>query len=135
MNYRRWTWAAEKMWLWNVMDSETRYILASHLDAQAGRQRSSGGAEKGDALAAEKPPETIVTDKLKSYTPAVKDVLPETRHMQSEGITADLNNNLSGEIARNFPGPHQDPPGPGQPEDRATLPRRLGAAIQPVPGP
>ena len=91
----------QKMWLWNVMDSETRYILASHLtprrDANAARV-----VLRRAALAAEKPPETVVTDKLKSYTSAVKDVLPETRHMQSEGMTADINNNLSERLQGTF---------------------------------
>ena len=91
----------KKMWLWNVIDSETRYILASHLTPRRDANAARVVLRKA-ALAAEKPPETIVTDKLKSYTPAVKDVLPETRHMQSEGMTADLNNNLSERLQGTF---------------------------------
>ena len=91
----------KKYWLWNVMDSETRYILASHLTPRRDANAARVVLRKA-ALAAEKPPETIVTDKLKSYTPAVKDVLPETRHMQSEGLTADLNNNLSERLQGTF---------------------------------
>ncbi len=91
----------EKMWLWNVMDSETRYILASHLTPRRDANAARVVLRKA-MLAAEKPPETIMTDKLKSYIPAVKDVLPETRHMQSEGITADLNNNLSERLQGTF---------------------------------
>ncbi len=91
----------KKMWLWNVMDSETRYILASHLTPRRDANAARVVLRKA-ALAADKPPETIMTDKLKSYTPAVKDVLPETRHMQSEGITADLNNNLSERLQGTF---------------------------------
>ena len=91
----------EKMWLWNVMDSETRYILASHLtprrDANAARV-----VFRKAALAAEKPPKTITTDKLKSYISAVKGVLPEARHMQSEGMRADINNNLSERLLGTF---------------------------------
>ncbi len=91
----------EKMWLWNVMDSETRYILASHLtprrDANAARVVLRKAAE-----AAEKPPETIRTDKLKSYTSAAKAVLPEAKHIQSDGITADSNNNLSERLQGTF---------------------------------
>ena len=91
----------KKMWLWNVMDSETRYILASHLTPRRDANAARVVLRKA-ALAAEKPPETIMTDKLKSYIPAVKDVLPETRHMQSEGMTADLNNNLSERLQGTF---------------------------------
>ena len=91
----------EKMWLWNVMDSETRYVLASHLTPRRDANAARVVLRKA-ALAAEKPPETIMTDKLKSYIPAVKDVLPETRHMQSEGMTADINNNLSERLQGTF---------------------------------
>ena len=91
----------KKMWLWNVMDSETRYILASHLTPRRDANAARVVLRKA-ALAAEKPPETIMTDKLKSYTSAVKDVLPETRHMQSEGMTADINNDLSERLQGTF---------------------------------
>ena len=84
----------EKMWLWNVMDSETRYILASHLTPRRDANAARIVLRKA-ALAADAPPKTITTDKLKSYMSAVKDVLPEARHMQSEGMTAGINNNLS----------------------------------------
>ena len=84
----------QKMWLWNVMDSETRYILASHLTPRRDANAARVVLRKA-ALVANKPPKTIMTDKLKSYMSAVKDVLPETRHMQSEGLRADINNNLS----------------------------------------
>ena len=91
----------QKMWLWNVMDSETRYTLASHLtprrDANAGRV-----VLRKAALAADKPPETITSDKLRSYIQPVKDVLPEASHIQSEGIRANINNNLSERLQGTF---------------------------------
>ena len=91
----------QKVWLWNVMDSKTRYILASHLtprrDAQAARVvlRKAG-------LAADGPPKSITTDKLRSYLPAVKDVVPEAEHIQSEGMRARINNNLSERLQGTF---------------------------------
>jgi transposase-like protein len=93
----------QKMWLWNVMDSETRYILASHLtprrDAQAARVVFRKAIE-----AADKPPKTITTDKLRSYVKPIKDIMPEARHMQSEGLSADINNNLSERLQGTFRG-------------------------------
>ena len=83
----------EKMWNWNVMDEKTRYILASHL----ARTRTAGQARKvmEKAMdAAKTPPKTIKTDKLLSYTAALKDY-KDIKHVQSEGIRAELNNNLS----------------------------------------
>ena len=91
----------KKMWLWNVMDAETRYILASHLTPRRDAHAARVVLRKA-ALAADKPPKTITTDKLKSYMPAVKDVLPETEHTQSQGMRADINNNLSERLQGTF---------------------------------
>ena len=91
----------KKMWLWNVMDSKTRYILASHLTPRRDAQAARVVLRKA-ALAADKPPESITTDKLKSYMPAVRDVVPEAEHIQSEGIRASVNNNLSERLQGTF---------------------------------
>ncbi len=91
----------KKMWLWNVMDAETRYILASHLTPRRDAHAARVVLRKA-TLAADKPPKTITTDKLKSYMPAVKDVLPETEHTQSQGMRADINNNLSERLQGTF---------------------------------
>ena len=83
----------EKMWNWNVMDEKTRYILASHLS----RTRTAGSARatmRKAMEAAKSPPKTIKTDKLRSYTPALKDYA-DIEHVQSQGMRAELNNNLS----------------------------------------
>ena len=91
----------KKVWLWNVMDSETRYILASHLTPRRDAHAARVVLRKA-ALAADKPPKTITTDKLRSYMPAVKDVVPEGRHIQSQGMRADINNNLSERLQGTF---------------------------------
>ena len=86
----------EKMWNWNVMDEKTRYILTSHLS----RTRTAGSARATmrKAMEASKtPPKTIKTDKtdkLRSYTAALKDY-PDIKHVQIQGIRAEVNNNLS----------------------------------------
>ena len=54
------------------------------------------------ALAADKPPKTISTDKLRSYIQPVKDVLREGQHIQSEGMRASINNNLSERLQGTF---------------------------------
>ena len=90
-----------KMWMWNVMDAETRYILASHLTPRRDANAARVVLRKA-ALAADKPPKSITTDKLRSYISAVKDVLPESKHTQSEGMRADINNNLSERLQGTF---------------------------------
>ena len=83
-----------QMWNWNVMDTKTRYILATHLS----RTRTKGAGiktmEKAKA-AAGKDPKTIKTDKLTSYRPAITKVFPDTLHIKAQGLTSSLNNNMS----------------------------------------
>ena len=84
----------EKMWLWNVMDAKTRYILASHLSKQRNMKAAETVMEKAAAAATEHP-KTIKTDRLASYPAAVSLVFPNTKHVQSDGIRAEVNNNMS----------------------------------------
>ena len=91
----------EKFWNWNVMDRETRYILASHLSPYRDAKAASAVMRKA-ANAASEPPESITTDKLRSYNSAVKKVFPEAKHVQSEGLAAEVNNNLSERLQGTF---------------------------------
>ncbi len=84
----------EKMWLWNVMDAGTRYALAVHLSPNRDTRAAVAVMRKAMA-AADNPPKSITTDKLGSYTSAIKQVFPDADHIQSEGLRARVNNNLS----------------------------------------
>ena len=84
----------EKYWLWNVMDAGTRYALAVHLSPNRD-QRAAVAVMRKAMAAADAPPRSITTDKLGSYTGAIKAVFPDADHIQSEGIRARVNNNLS----------------------------------------
>ena len=84
----------KKYWLWNVMDAGTRYALAVHLSPN--RDTRAAVATMRKALkAADAPPRSITTDKLGSYVGAIKQVVPDAEHIQSQGIRARVNNNLS----------------------------------------
>ena len=84
----------KKAYLWNVMDSQTRYILATHLSPR--RDSVAARALFRKAMkAADKPPRTVTTDKWRPYIKPIKEILPDAKHMQSEGLRADINNNLS----------------------------------------
>ena len=83
-----------QMWNWNVMDTKTRYILASHLSRTRTKEAGIKTMEKAKA-AAGKDPKTIKTDKLTSYRPAITKVFPDTLHIKSQGLTSSLNNNMS----------------------------------------
>ena len=85
----------KKAWVWNLMDSKTRYILAVHLshrrDAHAARALMRKGAMNAWEL-----PKRIKTDRLRSYISAIEDLFgADVKHVQSDGITALVNNNRS----------------------------------------
>ena len=84
----------KNLWLWNVMDVGTRYALAVHLSPNRDTRAAVAVMRKAMA-AADAPPKSITTDKLGSYVPAIKQVFPDAEHIQSEGIRARVNNNLS----------------------------------------
>ena len=82
----------ENLWLWNVMDHKTRYALAAHLS----KDRSARTAEivlKKALAASVNQPKTIKSDGLPSYPKAIRNVMPGTKHIVSQGIRARINNN------------------------------------------
>ena len=91
----------EKYWNWNVMDAETRYILASYLSKER-TARAAKAVMRKALKSATAPPKTVTSDKLRSYLSAIKEVLPDAEHIQSEGIRADVNNNLSERVQGTF---------------------------------
>ena len=91
----------KKAYNWNVMDEDTRYILASHLSYRRDGYAARAAIRKA-AEAADKPPKKITTDKWRAYIKPIKDILPEADHLQSEGMTASVNNNLSERLQGTF---------------------------------
>ena len=84
----------EKVYHWNVMDKGTRYILASYLSRNRDG-RAARAVLKRALAAADKPPKTITTDKWRAYLKPIRDLTPGAKHIQSEGLAAEINNNLS----------------------------------------
>ena len=91
----------EKYWNWNILDSETRYILASHLSKRRDGRAAHAVMRKAKEAATE-PPKTIKTDKLRAYTAAIGTVFPDAKHIKSEGLAAELNNNQSERLQGTF---------------------------------
>ena len=83
------------------MDGKTRYILASHLARERDGKAATTVLRKALA-AADKPPDAFFSDKLRSYLPALRAVIPNAKHFQSEGLDADINNNLSERLQGTF---------------------------------
>lgn len=91
----------EQLWNWNVMDGETRYVLASHLSPNRDKRAAVAVMRKA-AEASAAMPRTIKTDKLGSYTQAIKEVFPETVHIRSAGMRSPFNNNRSERLQGTF---------------------------------
>ena len=104
-------WVADEMFLkvggktlihWNVMDSDTRYILASFLSPSRDETAAVEVMRRAKNAAANLP-KRIKTDKLKSYAPAIDWVFGgEVEHVQSEGLASEINNNLSERLQGTF---------------------------------
>ena len=95
------TVGGEKYWNWNVMDSKTRFILSSHLSNHRNLRDAETVMEKA-AAAADKHPRVIKTDCLGFYPNAINIVFPDTKHVQSDGIRAEVNNSLSERLQGTF---------------------------------
>ena len=92
----------EKYWNWNVMDSDTRYLLASYLSKERDEESAKAVLRKASEASAS-PPKTIKTDRLRSYGPAVKAVFPDAKHIESAGMrNSENNNNLSERVQGTF---------------------------------
>ena len=85
------------VWIWNVMDKETRFLLASNIS----KRREIADARKTFQIAknrAKSKPITVTTDGLRSYQDAFKKEFftlrnPRTKHVRSAGIRASRRNN------------------------------------------
>ncbi|MXZ92499.1 MAG: IS6 family transposase [Chloroflexi bacterium] len=90
-------------WLFNVMDSDTRFVLAAYLSPE----RTTRAAATAMAMARERAanaPKTIKTDGLRSYREGIGTAFRNNpvKHVVSEGIRAELNNNLSERLQGTF---------------------------------
>ena len=99
----------QKYWLFNVMDSDTRFILAAYLPPE----HTTQAAATVLAMARERsanPPQRVKTDGLKSYQKGVRTAFPvhPVRHVVSQCIRAEINNNLSERLQGHVPRPGQD---------------------------
>ena len=91
-----------KYWNWNVMDADTRYVLATHLsqyrDGQAAKSVLYKAMQNADHT-----PKSIKSDKLPSYEWAIKNLFGnQVKHVQSDGIRAEINNNMSERLQGSF---------------------------------
>ncbi len=81
-------------WLWNIMDSDTRYILASHVALGRGtteaRQAFKIAKENSNP---EAEPSFLISDGLPSYRAAAEREFRNTVHISGVGIQGQVSNN------------------------------------------
>lgn len=83
-----------KIWFWDIIDEQTRFLLASNLSVSRSLDDATDVMEK--ALQRSKAfPNYILSDKLPAYPRGIERVFGEhAQHIQSQGFTADINTNL-----------------------------------------
>ena len=91
----------DRLWNWNVLDTKTRYVLASHLSRNRGI-RDAEIVMKKAARATNVKPKTIKTDGLSGYVEGIQRVFPGVKHIVSQGIYEEVNNNLSENLQGQF---------------------------------
>ena len=81
-------------WLFNVMDSDSRFMLAAYLSPTWTARAAATALARERA---QSPPEQIKTDRLPSYRRAMPRAFPtrKVEHVVSKGIRTEINNNLS----------------------------------------
>ena len=90
-----------RYWCWNVMDKDTRYVLAVRLSSTRDANDAIAVFERARDNALH-PPRKITTDGLGSYVEAAKLVFPDAEHEVSDGVYELVNNNLSERLQGSF---------------------------------
>ncbi len=62
-----------KVWFWDIIDADTRFLLASRASLDSEKRRCSEDSWKHAAKRAGKSPKVIITDKLRSYLEGIED--------------------------------------------------------------
>ena len=125
----------QKMWNWNVMDKDTRYLLASHLSPYRDEREAVAVFEKALKANGDVPPKTITTDGLGSYGAAIGLMLPWTKHIISDGIYEPVNNNRSERLQKTFRSRTKTMERASRAGERAGVPRPMGSGLQPLQRP
>lgn len=97
------TWVADeteinvggkKVWFWDLIDTKTRFLLATHMSYQRTTQDAKTLFEEAKRKAV-KSPKVIITDKLNAYLDGVELAYgSETKHRQSKGFELTPNTNI-----------------------------------------
>lgn len=81
-------------WCWDIIDSESRFLLATHLSLTRTTEDAKQLMDKAEAVAG-KVPKVVITDALRAYIDGIEQAYGAgTRHIQSKPFTtSDLSTN------------------------------------------
>lgn len=81
-------------WLWDIIDKDTRFLLATYLTPNRGTREARILMETASKKA-NKTPKTVVTDKLAGYLDGIELAFgSDTQHIQSSPFTIDNDNDI-----------------------------------------
>ncbi|MDO8717300.1 MAG: DDE-type integrase/transposase/recombinase [Dehalococcoidales bacterium] len=82
------------IWVWDIIDRDTRYLLATHISRTRMTKDAKELMEKASKVAG-KPPKVVITDSLRSYIDGIELAFGgETRHIQSNPFAEENDTNL-----------------------------------------
>ena len=85
----------KNVWCWDIIDKDTRFLLATHLSPTRTTQDARELMEKA-AKVANRTPNVVITDALRAYIDGIELAFgSETKHIQSQPFTtAELSTNI-----------------------------------------
>ncbi len=85
---------SHKVWFWDIIDTKTRFLLASHISTKRTTQDALLLMKLAEARAG-KVPQLILTDKLQAYLDGIEQAWgADAKHIPSKGFQAPMNTNL-----------------------------------------
>lgn len=82
-------------WLWDIIDQDTRFLLASYLSENRGTTQAQKLMELAAKRAGDKAPKAVITDKLAAYLDGVELTFgADTEHIQSSPFAKEDDTNI-----------------------------------------
>lgn len=84
----------KNVWFWDIIDAQTRFLLASHVSVNRGTREAKALMEKAQARAS-KTPKVVLTDKLAAYVDGIEQAFgADSKHIQSKPFSVKDSTNL-----------------------------------------
>ncbi len=110
------TWVADETaskfnknlyWIWDIIDSKTRFLLASYLSSNRGTKQARILMQLASKRAGGQVPRIVITDKLTGYLDGIELVFgSDTEHIQSGPFAEDDSTNLIERMQGTIKRPH-----------------------------